>query len=139
MKGRLAQQAVEQRGVVGLDDEEEQLLDRDGEQGWAEDGRVWIRPDIVPDEVGIPRDGGSDGDLTSRSEGSPGAGQKDQAYRDEEQSLVDVELGRQRVVDEAQERCGRYVPPQMAKSRAGQRVKLRGSRAQRNIGTYTSA
>lgn len=53
---------VQQRGDVRLNNKEEEFLRRDGEERGAHDGVGWVCPDIVADEVAIPRDGGDDGD-----------------------------------------------------------------------------
>lgn len=103
MKQRLVQQVIEQRGDVGLDDEEEELLGGDGQKGGAEDGVGRVGPDIVADEVAVPRDGGDDGDgdedggLVPVASGQEGigqegeyAGERDGEFEVAEGGLVDV-------------------------------------------------
>lgn len=70
---------VQQRRDVSLDDEEEQLLGRDRKQR-RPDNNIWrVGPDIVPDEIAVPGNGGYDG------------------YEDEDESLVPVAPGKNRV------------------------------------------
>jgi len=71
----LAQDEIEQAGVEGLDDEEEDFFDGDVEDLGAEDDVRRVGPDVVADQVAVPWDGGGDGD------------------GDEEEDLVEVELG----------------------------------------------
>jgi hypothetical protein len=62
---RFAQDEVEQGGVVGLDDEKENLLKWDIEELWANDDMAWIAPYASADQVRVPRNGVGDGDLSS--------------------------------------------------------------------------
>ena len=62
---RFAQDQVEQRGVVGLDDEKENLLKWDIEELWANDDMAWIAPYASADQVRVPGNGVGDGDLSS--------------------------------------------------------------------------
>jgi hypothetical protein len=62
MEGGLVEDEVEEAGVVGLNDEEEQLLGGDGEECRADDDLPRVCPYLSSDEVGVPRDGRGDGD-----------------------------------------------------------------------------
>lgn len=55
MKGWFAGQKIEDRGVVRLNDEEEDLFRGYFEQSGANNGICRIRPYSTVDEVGIPR------------------------------------------------------------------------------------
>lgn len=44
LEGRLAQNQVEERGVVGLDHKEEDFLKRDAEELWTNDDVNWVAP-----------------------------------------------------------------------------------------------
>ena len=63
MEDGLAQEQVEERSVVGLDDEEKELFERDAKDGGAEDGGFGVGPDGVLDEVRVPGRRGDDGNL----------------------------------------------------------------------------
>jgi len=54
MKSGLVQEKVEQRGVIRLDDEEEEFFGRDPKESGPGNGVRWVRPYSVPDEVRIP-------------------------------------------------------------------------------------
>ena len=63
MKCRLAEQKVEEGGVICLNDEEEDLFCRYPEERWAND-RIWrIGPYPSMDEVRVPWRGREDGNL----------------------------------------------------------------------------
>lgn len=62
MQQRFVYEVVEERGDVGLDDEEEELLGWDGHEGRAKDGVGRVGPDMVSDEIAVPGNGGHDGD-----------------------------------------------------------------------------
>lgn len=61
---RFRREQIHHGGVVSLDDEENEFFDRNGEECWAEDGVVGICPDLGANEIGVPWDGGDDGDLS---------------------------------------------------------------------------
>lgn len=86
MQDRFAEEEVQQRGVVSLDDEEEHFFEWDAEEGGPEDGIGRVGPDAGVDEVAVPGDCGDDGD------------------GEEEEGLVEVEGGVERVVEEGEER-----------------------------------
>lgn len=54
---------IQQRGHIGLNDKEEQFLDRDLEDGRTKDSSWRIRPHSCRYQVGVPWYGVSDGDL----------------------------------------------------------------------------
>ena len=57
MKGRFAECQVKQGGVVRLDHEEEDLLQRNVEEFRPKHDIGRVAPDVVSNEVGIPRRG----------------------------------------------------------------------------------
>lgn len=69
VKGRLAQEQVKQRRVVGLNDEEEDFLERNVEQLRANDNIVRVGPDARSNQIRVPRCCGHDGDLEKNERG----------------------------------------------------------------------
>ena len=65
VENRLVEQDVEQTGGVGLNHEEEELLDGNREGDGAQHGVRRVGPYPTMDEVRVPRDGRRDGDLSS--------------------------------------------------------------------------
>ena len=62
LKGRPAEEKIEDRCVVCLHDEEKDLLQRNVKQLWTNDDMGGVAPDAGADEVGIPwysRDNGN--------------------------------------------------------------------------------
>ena len=51
MQSWLIQNEIEQRGIVSLYNEKENLLERDIEEGRANDYIRWIGPNASPDQV----------------------------------------------------------------------------------------
>jgi len=88
VKGRLAEEQVQQGGVVRLNDEEEELFEGDEEEGGAEDGIWRVGPDAGVDQIGVPGDGGRYGD------------------GDEEEDLVDVDWRQEGPVEEGEDQGG---------------------------------
>jgi hypothetical protein len=58
LEGWSAQNDIQQRGVVCLDDEEEDFLDRNVEQFRSNNHMARVAPDAGSDEIGIPWYGG---------------------------------------------------------------------------------
>lgn len=63
MEDWFAEKEVQEGGVVGLYNEEKELLKRNVEELWAYDDRRRVGPYVGADEVRIPRRGGDDSDL----------------------------------------------------------------------------
>ena len=63
MKDGFTEEQVQERGVVGLDHEEEELFERDSEDGGPKDRGLGVRPDGIVDEVRVPGSGRDDGYL----------------------------------------------------------------------------
>ena len=63
VEGGLAAKQVQKRSVVGLDDEEEYLLQWNIEEFGTDHGVFRVRPNTVADQVGVPWSGGDKGDL----------------------------------------------------------------------------
>lgn len=61
MEKRFAEQDIEQRCDVSLNDKEEQLFDRNSPEPRTYDGVAWVCPDFLFDEVGIPWESGREG------------------------------------------------------------------------------
>lgn len=71
---RLAEEQIQQRRVVGLNDEEKDLFKGNVEERRAENHMAWVTPYAGANEVRIPWNGRGYGDL--RSQSSPlGGGQ----------------------------------------------------------------
>jgi hypothetical protein len=74
LERRLAENEVQQRGVVCLDDKEKDLFEGDIEQRRPGDHVAGIAPDARTDEVRVPGNGSAHGDLhCQRRRGSMGA------------------------------------------------------------------
>lgn len=71
LEGRFGEDEVEERGVVCLHDEEEDFLEGNLKQLRPNNDVARIAPNAVADEVGIPRNGGGNGDLVVVSAQSP--------------------------------------------------------------------
>jgi hypothetical protein len=67
LKRGLAEDQIQQRGVVRLDEEEEDFLERNVKQRGANNDMVRVTPYIGTDQIGIPRYCCSDGDLVDAS------------------------------------------------------------------------
>lgn len=65
MKCGFAEQEIEKRGIVGLDDEEEDFFCRYSEESGANDGIGRVGPDSRVNEVGVPWSGRENSDLDS--------------------------------------------------------------------------
>lgn len=63
MKNWLAKEKIQQRGDIGLYDEEEELFGGNLKECRTNDGIGRIAPDSAADQVRIPRCGRDDGDL----------------------------------------------------------------------------
>lgn len=59
----LTEDEIQECGIVGLDDEEEDLFERDVKQRWTDNDVAGVAPDACADEVRVPRKGRSDGNL----------------------------------------------------------------------------
>ena len=105
MKCRLAEQEVEEGGIVGLDDEEEDFLCWDSKERGSNDhvGRICPYPRM--DQVRIPRCGRDDGNLNRVSRASRSCRV---AYCNEEEDLVETKTRKQRLVAERQSYRRRY-------------------------------
>lgn len=57
LEGRLAEDEIQEGGVVSLDNKEEDLFKRDVEKLWSNDDMAWIAPYAVADQVRVPRYG----------------------------------------------------------------------------------
>ena len=90
MKDRLAEKEIQQRGDVGLYDEEEELFGRNLKECRANDGTGRIAPDSGADQVGIPRCSGDDCDLEGISI-DLSLRVMTEAYADEKQNFIDIE------------------------------------------------
>ena len=55
MKHGFAEDEIQERSVVGLDDEKEDLFERYVEQLWANYHVLGVAPDVVANEIRIPR------------------------------------------------------------------------------------
>ena len=124
VEDRLVDQDVQQTGGVGLDHEEEQLLDGDREGDGAQHGVRRVGPYPTTDEVRVPRDGRRDGDLSSatavsaaatvtvvaaasrRIDDDDGSEVGDRPYTYQPRGLVQIERGPQRTM-QVRERDGR--------------------------------
>ena len=54
---------VDERSIVGLYDEEEDLFNGDTKDGGSKDCVRWVGPDVLPNQVRVPWCGGYDSDL----------------------------------------------------------------------------
>ena len=63
MERGLAEEEVEQGGIVGLNDKKEDLFGWYSEESRTNDRIGWICPYLGVNEVRIPRSGGDDSDL----------------------------------------------------------------------------
>lgn len=95
-----AKQEIEQRGVVCLNDKEEDLLGGDIEELRADNDVGGIGPYSRADEVRVPGNGGYDRNLTEL--GWDGQWLEAQTDRDQEDDLVQVETGEQRAVKDGE-------------------------------------
>lgn len=76
LEGRLGQDEVQQRGVVGLDEEEEDLLEGDVKESRARNDVAGIAPYAVADKVRIPGERCEHGDLRVSAEGGREGGRE---------------------------------------------------------------
>lgn len=112
LEGGLAEDEVEERGIVRLHNEEEDFFKGDVKQLRAHNDVSRIAPDAVADEVRIPGDCCDDGDLVVSEMASWRVPWR--AYRYQERDLVDIELGEERAVQQGEQHSRRDVVLEVA-------------------------
>ena len=105
MEGRFAEEEVEERGVVGLDYKEEDLFDRNPEEGKSQRGRRRVGPYSVANEERIPRCGRGHSDLIVSTLMPCPPFWPRSAYEDQEGDSIDAQTGAQRVVAAGKGQC----------------------------------
>jgi hypothetical protein len=102
----LAEYEIQHRGVVRLDEEEEDLLERNVKERGANDDMAGIAPDVGANEVGIPWYCSGDSDLPLLLRGPPGLWCS--TYGHQEQDLEGIKSGKQRPVQQGKQHGRRY-------------------------------
>lgn len=109
MECGLAEDQIQQRGVVCLDEEKEDFLEGNVKQRGANNDMVRVAPYVGADQIRVPWYCCSDGDL-----GSPLLEQKQSnergvsTYGHQEEDLEGIELGKERPVQQGKQYGGRY-------------------------------
>jgi hypothetical protein len=102
----LAQNKIQERSVVGLDDKEEDLLERDVKQRWTDNDMAGIAPDACANEVRVPRKGRGDGNLHLLARMAFQRLRR-WTYAYEEENLEDINLGEQGTVQQRKQHSRR--------------------------------
>lgn len=107
LERRLAKDQIQQRGVVGLDEEEEYFLKRNVKQRGADDDMARVTPYIGADEIGVPWYCRGDSDLPLLLFKGP-RGRGVSTYSHQEDDLEGIEFGEKWPVQQSKQHGRRY-------------------------------
>jgi hypothetical protein len=116
LKRGLAEYEVQHRGIVRLNEEEEDLFERNIKERGTDDDMAGIAPDVGADEVRVPWYCCGDSDLPLLLRGTTATGNS--TYDHQEDDLEGIESGKQGPVQQSKQHGGRYGVFGMA-SRSG--------------------
>lgn len=105
LKRGLGENEIQERSVVRLDEEEEDLLERNVKQRGASNDVAGIAPDAVANQIRVPREGCEHGDLALSTERLHCYSAS--TYGHQENDLEGIELGEERAVQQRKQHSGR--------------------------------